>query len=58
MYYLVSIDNRKAYYKSHYQQHKEIYKQRYTEQKLKLTENEPSIESNEHNKPLSIMSKL
>ena len=58
MYYLVSIDKRKTYYKTYYQQHKERYKQWYTEQKLKLKENAPSIESNEHNKPLSIMSKL
>jgi len=58
MYYLVSVDKRKAYYKSYYQQNKERYKQRYAEQKLKLKENEPSIETNEHNKPLSIMSKL
>jgi len=58
MYYLVSIDKRKAYYKTYYQQNKEIYKQRYTEQKIKLKENEPSVETNEHNKPLSIMSKV
>ena len=58
MYYLVSIAKRKAYYKTYYKQHKGIYKQRYTVQKLKLKENEPSVEINEHNKPLSIISKL
>jgi len=38
MYYLVSIDKRKAYYKAYYQQNKERYKQRYSEQKLKPKE--------------------
>ena len=58
MYYLVSIDKRKAYYKTYYQRNKTTYKQRCTEQKLKLKENEPSVESNENNKPLSVLSKL
>ena len=58
VYYLVSIDKRKAYYKSYYQHNKDRCKQRYTEQKLKLKGNEPSIESSEHNTPSSIMSKL
>ena len=58
MYYLVSIDKRKAYYKTYCQQHKDRYKQRYTEHKLKLKEHEPSNETNEHKKTLSIMSKL
>jgi len=57
MYYLVSTDKRKAYFKAYYQQTKEIYKQRYTEQKFKLKENEPSVETNEHNETLSILSK-
>ena len=51
MHYLVSIDKRKAHYKTYYQQNKERSKQRYTEPKLKLKENEPSVETNEHNKP-------
>ena len=58
MYYLVSIAKRKAYYKTYYKQNKERYTQRYTVQKLKLKGNEPSVEINEHNKPLSVMSKL
>ena len=61
MYYSVSIDKRKAYYKAYYQQNKEIYKQRCSEQKLKLKEHEPSDETNEtneHKRTLSITSKL
>ena len=58
MYYLVSLDERKAYYKTYYQLNKERYKQRYAELKLKLKGNEPSVESNENNKPLSVMSKV
>ena len=58
MYYLVSIGTRKAYYKTYSQQNKERNKQRYTEQKLKLKKNEPSVETNEHNKPVNMMSKL
>jgi hypothetical protein len=58
MHYLVRIDRRKASYKTYYQQRKETYKQRYTEPKIKLKENEPSVETNEHNKALSILSKL
>ena len=58
MYYLVSIDKIMAYYKTYYQQNKERYKQRYAEQKLKLHENEASVESNDHNKPLSAFSKV
>ena len=58
MYYLVSIDKRKAYYKEYYQQNKERYKQRYSGQKLKLKEHEPSNESNELTTTLSILSKL
>ena len=56
MYYLVSIDKRKAYYKAYYQQTKDRYKHTYTAQKIKLKEHEPSDETNEHNKTLSIMS--
>jgi len=58
MYYLVSIDKIMAYYKTYYQQNKERYKQRYAEQKLKLHENEASVENNDHNKPLSAFSKV
>ena len=58
MYYSISIDNRTPYYKAYYQQDKEIYKQRYTEQELKLKEHEPSNETFEHKKTLSITSKL
>ena len=58
MYYLVSIDTRTAYYKASYQQKKERYKPRYAEQELKLKEHEPSDETNEQKKTLSIMSKL
>ena len=58
MYYSVSIDKRKAYYKAYYQQNKERYKQRYTKQKIKLKEHEPSDETNDHKTTLSIMSKL
>jgi hypothetical protein len=35
MYYVVSIDKRKAYYKAYYKQNKGIYKHRDTEQKIK-----------------------
>ena len=48
MYYLVCIDKRKEYCKTYYQQNKKRYKQRYTEQKLKRKEDEPSVE-----KPMS-----
>ena len=48
MYYVVNIDKRKAYYKTYSLQNKERYRQRYTEQKLKLKEQEPSNETNEH----------
>ena len=58
MYYLVSIDKRKAYYKAYYQQNKERYIQMYAEQKVKLKENEPSDENHQHNKTLSLMGKL
>ena len=57
MHYLVGIDKRKAHYKTDYQQNKETDRQRYTAQKLKSKENEPSVETNEHNKPWSVMSK-
>ena len=57
IYDLVSIDKRRAYYKTYYQQTKERYKQRHTET-IKLKEHEPSSETNAHNKKLSIMSKL
>ena len=36
MYYLVSIDKIREYYKTYYQQDKDRYKQRYIEQDLKL----------------------
>ena len=58
VYHLVSIDKRKAYCKTYYQQNKDRYKQRYAEQNSKLKENGSSVESNEHNKPLSAISKL
>ena len=58
MYYSVSIDKTKAYYKTYYQQNKERYKQRHTERKLKLKDNEASVDSNEHNILLSEISKL
>ena len=58
MYYLVSIDKRKAHYKTYYQQNKERYRQRYSEQKLKLKEHEQSNETNEHKTTLNIISKL
>ena len=52
MYCLVSIDKRKEYYKTYYQQNKDIYEQRYIEQKTKIKEDEASVEQmNEHNKP-------
>ena len=40
MYYLISIDKRKEYYKNYYQQNKEKYKQRYEQNKLKLKEHD------------------
>ena len=58
MYYFICIDKRKVYVKTYYQQNKERYKQRYTGQKLKLKENEASVDSNEHNIPVSEMGKL
>ena len=50
MYFLVSIDKIRAYYKPDCQQNK-IQRKVYTEQKLKLKENEPRVETNEQNKP-------
>ena len=46
MYYLASIDERREYYKIYYQQNKDRYKQRYIEQKLKIKEDEGSVEKN------------
>ena len=40
VYYLVSIDKRKEYYKTYYQQNKDRYKQRYIEHTLKIKEDE------------------
>jgi len=36
MYYLVSIDKRKEYDQTYYQQNKDRYQQRYIEQKTKI----------------------
>ena len=58
MYYLVSIDKRREYCRTYYQQNKGRYEQIYEEQKPKLKEKGLSVESNEHNKPLSAISKL
>ena len=58
MYYVVSIDKRRAYYKAYYQQNKERYKHTYTEHKLKLKEHEPINETNEHETTLNIISTL
>jgi len=58
MYCLVNTDKRKAHYKTYYEQDKERHTHRYTEQKLKLKEDELSVETNEHNKPLSVMNKF
>ena len=46
MYYLVSIDIRKEYYKTYYQHNKNRYKQRCIEQKLRIREDEASVEKN------------
>ena len=58
MYYLVSIDKSREYCKTYYQQNKDRYEQRSEEQKSKLKEKGSSVESNEHNKPLSAISKV
>ena len=58
MYYLVSIDKRREHYTTYYQQNKDRYKQRYEKPKSKIKENGSSVESTEHNKPLSAISKL
>ena len=50
MYYSVSIDKRKEYDETYYQQNKYRYKQRYMEHKLEIKEYEASVEQNEHNK--------
>ena len=44
MYYLISIDKRKEYYKNYYQQNKDRYKQRYEQKKIKLKEEHNDIE--------------
>ena len=43
MYYLISIDKRKEYYKSYYQLNKNRYKERYEQHKLKLKETDNNV---------------
>ena len=44
MYYLVSIDKGKEYYKTYYQHNKYRHKRRYIKQKLKIKEDAASVE--------------
>ena len=44
MYYLISIDKRREYYKNYYQQNKDRYKQRSGQKKIKLKEEHNDIE--------------
>ena len=43
MYYLISIDKRKEYYKSYYQLNKNRYKERYEQNNLKLKETSNNV---------------